>query len=281
MNGFGRLASAAALLAVVAVVATIVFSRPQASPTGQGTPSSSPMASASAPATSAASGTPAPTCCPPVPTASPRVAGTTILLEGMALQPGTTYAPLAFTPAFTVKGAAVPGATDPGNADWTLISERSDWAWFAAAPGLSPYDPLPVAYLFIPGAVLPNQDPRATSQPAPTDLIAWLRSRSDMSVGPSKPITIGGVTGVYADGSMTSYASYDVYNWNIIMCPSSAPGCSDANHAIGTGLHRPFRFIVLKVHGQTVVIYLDTAGPTADFSVFDSFVNNLTWVTTP
>ena len=38
---------------------------------------------------------------------------------------------------------------------------------------------------------------------------------------------------------------------------------------------------IREFHGQTVVIGLNTAGPAADFSVFDDLLNGLEWQPSP
>ena len=104
MSTPARLAVAAIAIAVVAVGGAFIL-RPGNS-RGVGTPSTSgsPSTSATPSATSVGS-IPARTI-PPLPTATPRIAGTTALLENMDMQPNVTYSTLRFLPALTLQGAA-------------------------------------------------------------------------------------------------------------------------------------------------------------------------------
>ena len=264
-----RLAVAAIAIAVVAVGGAFIL-RPGNSPV-VGTPSTSGRPSTSAtPSLTSVGSFPARTI-PPLPTATPRIAGTTALLENMAMQPNVTYSTLRFLPALTLQGAA----------GFTLGLEHPDSLWFALDANASPYDPTPQVEIVVPSGVMGGRFPDATVQPLPTDLIAWLRAREDMTVGPAHAITIGGAHGSYVDGQLKADAGVDRFGYEDVICVASSPDCETYRYAVGMGLDRPFRVIVLDVHGQTVVIGLNTAGPAADFSVFDGLLNGLAWQPSP
>ena len=208
---------------------------------------------------------------PPVPTPSPRIPGTMALLQNMAMEPNVTYSTLQFRPALTLKGGA----------GFQLGQEHPDSLWFPSGDGASPYDASPQVQFIVPSGVMEGGSPYSSPQPMPTDLIASLRTRPDMTVGPSHPITVGGVQGTYADGELKSNAPVDRTGYENVICAASVPDCQVDAFAIGMGIGRPFRVIVLDVHGQTVVIGLNTAGPAADFSGFDDFLNGVAWQATP
>jgi len=268
MSTTARLAAAAIAIAVVAVGGAFIL-KPGTSP-GVGTPPTSAAPSTATPSSTSVASIPARTI-PPLPTATPRIAGTTALLENMAMQPNVTYSTLRFLPALTLQGVA----------GFFLGPEHPDSLWFARDANASPYDPTTQVEIVVPSGVMEGRYPDATVQPLPTDLIAWLRTREDMTVGPAHAITIGGAHGSYVDGQLKADAGVDRFGYEDVICVASSPDCETYRYAVGMGLDRPFRVIVLDVHGQTVVISLNTAGPAADFSVFDDLLNGLEWQPSP
>lgn len=258
----GRLAAVAAIVAIVVVGGVFLLKPPVAE---VGHPSSAPSGQPSSTPTFP------PLSFPPVATPTPPVPGTTVLGEGAALTPGATYSTLKFNPPFTIQGIA----------GWYLGLEHPDSLWFAPSLDSSPYDKTPQIEIIRPAAVLPTWIPIGSPQPLPSDLIGWLRSRSDLTIGASSKVTVGGIAGTEVDGSVRSAGNTDPQGWMNLICTASVPSCGNERYAIGVGLGRPFRIIVLHVQGQTVVIGLNTGGTTKDFDALDRFLAGLHWVGAP
>jgi hypothetical protein len=181
----------------------------------------------------------------PIPGPSPtsRIAGALQVRAGTVLSAGTTYTTPYFTPAFTFVGQGC----------W--ISRGDDVS--SAAIWNNPGDMGNGAVQIMrPGSVL---DANGTPGPLPADLVAWIRARSDLSVGTPTSVSVGGYPGTLLDGTVLPSAKLNVGDAINIAC---AEGASASDLAAGNafclgflgGSH--FQLVLLSVRGQTVMIDL-------------------------
>lgn len=256
-----RLALGTAIVAVAVVGGSLVI-RSLSSEVGT-SPASSPTR-------------PSPTS---TPTATTRVPGTTAIRPRASLVTGTTYSTLSFSPAFTIEGGA----------GWVLTQEGPGHVLFNHPPNAITEPGGFTFSLIAASAVLPPiSSGTATSEPLPTDLIAWLRARPDLTLGSPTNVTVGGIAGTAIDGTVRASVGTNSDSGINLICSSDAPcsqepptqpGASPAEQAWETEVNpdRPFRLIVLTVRGQTVVIGMNDAGNewTTALKLLDPFLAGL------
>lgn len=234
-----RLAAGIACVVVLGVLAfSILDSRGNPSvggesPTPGPTPSATPVAT-------------------PVPTASPsptsRIEGTVQVADGAVLKAGTKYTLTSFIPAFTFVGQD----------GWTLQgsdpSSAAFWVGSDIAQGLFMVE-RPAQVLEVGGAVAP----------VPSNLVTWLRARSDLVLAKPIRVTVGGFAGDLLDGTVRAGAKVNGGNAINIACFEGSACYPDTSTGLGFAADNHFQLVVVRVRGQTLLIDM-----TADAAVWNT-----------
>jgi hypothetical protein len=97
---------------------------------------------------------------------------------------------------------------------------------------------------------------------APSDLIAWLKSRPDLSLSTPKPVTLGGITGTMVEGGLRAGAALNPEGIVNLICTDISNCGYEGGQLIAIGPARHAKFVVLDVGGTPVVIGL--LGPAAN-----------------
>ena len=182
----------------------------------------------------------------------PRPAGATLLLIGVPMDDHTTYTTLSFQPAFTFRGSTgwqlpvgpigAPRAEGPGHA--YFLSTGNVVGDLFQIPGMAVIRPTGVI-----------SEGGATTGPTPPDLVAWFRARTDLTLAPPTPVTIGGLAGTMLEGTVRPGAKANSVGAINMLCSADFTPCDwSSGGEIGVGHGQRFRFIVVDVRGQTVVI---------------------------
>lgn len=217
----GRLATAAAGVAIVGVVGLAILgsrNQPVAGPGGGPTPSASPVPTAS----------PTPFCIggKATPSASSRIPGAVLIDPGNVLLPGIDYTTPTFTPAFTLRA---PDCLD--------LRAESDTTAFFSGQG--------TFFILRPNGVW--DDGSKSFHALPQDLVRWLEARSDFMLAAPIGVVVGGYAGTLLDGSVTPGA--DTVAGYVLLSGSQGDltGLSPRDH---------FELVVLEVRGQQLLIGL-------------------------
>jgi len=251
-------ATAIAAVVVVALAALTFTSRDNsagggASPTPPISPTAAASPGASAPGVAVSTNTPV-ACAPSTPepgaTATSRIPGAVMLHYSAVLGGGTTYTTTSFTPAFSFAGQAC----------WTF--DGDDVGAARMSDGGSG-----IIMILRPSAVI---DSNGTARAVPTDLVAWLRSDTDLKLSKPTTFTVGGLKGTLFSGTVSPTAGLNAGGDYNVACGNTIPSScvADANNggidAIGFGGNQPFELLVLPVRGQTLLIGLTAS--TADWA---------------
>ena len=233
-----------ALVLGAAVVAAIVGGRVFVPPpaTTATPPPSSPVASAAL----RPSATPVVRASKP-----PRPADATLLLMGKPMTAGQSYTTLSFEPAFTIAG--VDGWQIPLPAPGAGRVEGPGHAYFfGRQPSGDPYL-IPALAVIRPSQVITEGG--SSTQQAPTDLLAWLQARRDLSLGTPFQVRIGGLTGTAVEGTVRKGAATNSVGAINMICSSDNTTCGWTNgEEVGVGPVERIRFVVLDVRGQTILL---------------------------
>ena len=207
----------------------------------------------------------------------PRPAGATLLLIGVPMDDRTTYTTLSFQPAFTFRGSmgwqlpvgpiGAPRAEGPGHA--YFLSTGNVVGDLFQIPGMAVIRPIQVI-----------SEGGALASPTPPDLVAWFRARTDLALSPPKPVTIGGLAGTMLEGTVRPGAEANSVGAINMLCSADFTPCDwSSGGEIGVGPGQHFRFVVVDVRGQTVVIAVSsgTSEWTGALPVFERLVNSITF----
>jgi hypothetical protein len=235
-------ALAVALAIGLAVVASVLGGRGFfVAPTTLSSPSPSPSTGAASPSAGSILRTSKP----------PRPAGATLLLMGNPMGDGETYTTLSFEPAFTIRGSAgwlIPLPAPGGG----RLEGPAHAYFFAHQPGGNPAI-VPSLAVIRPSQVISQGG--ASTEPVPNDLIGWLQARTDLDLGKPFPVTIGGLDGTAIEGTVRRGAAANSVGAINILCSTDNASCGWTNgEEIGAVVGERFRFVVLDVRGQTVVL---------------------------
>jgi hypothetical protein len=198
----------------------------------------------------------------PSPTANP-FPGATSLYGLTSTAAGVTYY-TDFEPAF---------ALEPG-AGWGLDHDLATLVSIHAGPRR---DPTYSVQFLVPTKVV--QPGTAGPIAAPSDLIAWLEGRPDLSLSAPKSVTIGGITGMMVQGGLRAGAALNPEGGVNLICANVSNCGYEGGELIGIGPTRHEKFVVLDVRGTTVVIAL--VGPRAnaaeDRATLDAVLGSVTF----
>jgi hypothetical protein len=182
--------------------------------------------------------TPAPT---PSVSASPsptsRIPGTAQAADGDVLEAGAKYTLTSFTPVFTFVGQD----------GWTLKgsdpSSAAFWVGSDIGQGLFMVE-RPAQVLEVGGAVAP----------VPTNLVAWLQSRSDLVLANPTTVSVGGFAGQLLDGTVHPGAQTN-RGYAINIACFAGPACApDSPYGLGFAFDNHFQLVVVSVRGQTLLV---------------------------
>jgi hypothetical protein len=185
----------------------------------------------------------------PTPTASPsptsRISGTVQIADGAVLKAGEKYTLTSFVPAFTFVGQD----------GWTLKgsdpSSAAFWVGSDIGQGLFMVE-RPAQVLEVGGAVAP----------VPTNLVAWLQSRSDLVLANPTTVSVGGFAGQLLDGTVHPGAQTN-RGYAINIACFAGPACApDSPYGLGFAFDNHFQLVVVSVRGQTLLVDM-TANATA------------------
>ena len=188
----------------------------------------------------------------------PRPAGADLLLMGNPMTSGRTYTTLSFDPAFTIGGAD--GWLIPLPAPGAGRLEGPAHAYFfSRQPTGNPFL-MPAVAMIRPSRVITEGG--ASTEPAPADVVAWLQARTDLDLAKPFQVTIGGVTGTAIEGTVRHGATTNSSHAINLLCSVDNARCGWTNgEEVGVGPGERFRFVVLDVRGQAVVL---VAGDSVD-----------------
>jgi hypothetical protein len=206
----------------------------------------------------------------------PRPAGATLLLMGNPMSAGQNYTTLSFEPAFTIAGAdgwqvplPAPGAgrvEGPGHA-----------YFFGRQPSGDPFL-IPALAVIRPSQVITEGG--SSTQEAPADLLSWLQARRDLSLGTPFQVRIGGLTGTAVEGTVRKGAATNSVGAINMICSSDNTTCGWTNgEEVGVGPVERFRFVVLDVRGQTVLLLASDDARTwsSDLPTLERLMSSLTF----
>ncbi len=272
-----RLATAAVVVLMVGVGLYSAIRPRDDQGTTLSSPSPQPTQGASAQPSAAAS--PAqPSRTPVLPTSGPaRPAGATELLAGVAMEAGQTYTTLSFTPAFTFSGGAGWQMLPPRIGG--LPPEGRSHAYFLGS-GLLGSDPFLVPAITITKPTRVITEGGAAVEAAPADLAVWLQARTDLVLGKPKSITVGGFTGTQLEGTVRKGAKANAVGAINMICTSDNKDCGPAyGDEVGVGPGERFRFLVIDVRGQTVLVMASSSAATwtTDLPALETFTNSITF----
>jgi hypothetical protein len=208
----------------------------------------------------------------------PRPSGADLLLMGNPMASGRTYTTLSFEPAFTVEGAD--GWLIPLPAPGAGRMEGPAHAYFFVAQPVFG-KPIPSVGLIRPSQVITEGG--VSTNPAPTtsaDMVAWLLARRDLALSKPFRVQIGDLTGTALDGTIRKGASTNSVGAINMICSSDNTTCGWVNgEEIGVASGLRFRFVVLDVRGQTVLLL--ASGPASSWStdlpLLERFMNSVTF----
>jgi len=200
---------------------------------------------------------------PAIPTAGPSA----VALYLPPMTKGVVYKTPPFTPLFTITGAD----------GWFLIGAATPGTvWFAKGPNEpSGPDDFSVA-LIRPTQVLPVG--AGDAQALPTDLVAWLQSRSDLVLKAPTTATVGGMPARIVEGTVVPTAKVNSGGNIDMLCTVGPCGFEFGNElAVTPGRH--FEIMVVDVRGQTLVIRIDSpeATWTSGHHELDDFLSTITF----
>jgi hypothetical protein len=206
----------------------------------------------------------------------PRPTGATLLLMGNPMAAGRTYTTLSFEPAFTIGGAD--GWLIPLPAPGAGRLEGPAHAYFFGRQPAG--DPLLIPGLAIirPSRVI--SEGGASTQPAPSDLLAWLRARTDLALGKPFQARVGSFTGTAIEGTIRQGAAMNSVGEINMFCSSDNATCGWTNgEEVGVGRGQRSRFVVLDIRGQTVLLVVgdDARAWNADLPTFQQLMNSLSF----
>jgi hypothetical protein len=230
-------------LAIVATAALLVGTLPSPTP-GIGSPAPSPSS----------------------PGATPSRFGNAVLLGGKApTAAGATYYTDVFTPAFTVQ----PGI------GWYVDHNLSTIVSIQSGPGSPSSTPTYVVQILQPNRVV--QAGTAGPAPAPSDLIAWLQGRPDLTVSTPTPVNVGGIAGTRVDASLRAGAALNPEGIVNLICSAQSNCGYEGGELIAIGPPKHGVFVVVTVQGMEIVISLEgpVANSPADQAVLDAVLTTL------
>jgi hypothetical protein len=200
----------------------------------------------------------------PSPTAGPSA----VTLVSPRMTAGVLYRIVPFSPPLTIIGRQ----------DWFTIGDTtSAVAFFAKGPN-EPDGPDDFSVsIIVPSQVLPAG--AAASVPAPTDLVAWLRSRSDLALSAPGTAQIGGLPAKVIEGTVRPTAILNSDRNVILMCTAACGREAGGALAVTASYH--FKIYVIDVRGTTVVIRADSPEATwaSRHQEVDGFLSTLTFPT--
>lgn len=206
----------------------------------------------------------------------PRPAGATLLLMGDTMLENRPYTTLSFEPAFTISGSG--GWMIPLPAPGGGRLEGPAHAYFFARQPSG--DPFMTKTLSV---IRPSQvitEGGAATEPAPDDLVAWLLARTDLDLGKPLPVTIGGLSGTAVEGTVRTGAATNSVGAINLLCSADNARCGWTNgEEVGVGLGERFRFVVLEVRGQTIVLAAgdDARSWSRDLPELERLMNSVTF----
>jgi hypothetical protein len=201
----------------------------------------------------------------PSPSANP-FPGATSLFGVTSTVAGVTYFS-DLTPAF---------ALEPG-VGWGVDHDQATLVGIHNGPSLSNGAPKYSVQFLVPFKVV--QPGTAGPTAVPTDLIAWLEARPDLSLSAPQPVTIGGLTGTLVEGGLRSGAALNPEGIVNLICANVSTCGYEGGQLIALGPDRHATFVVLDVRGTTVVIALvgPAANTAADRAKLDTVLNSVTF----
>jgi hypothetical protein len=219
-----------------------------------------------------------PTMTPPVsapPTSTPTIApsptsnpfpGATSLFGVTSTAAGVAYY-TDLNPAFAVQ----PGA------GWSVDHDLATLVSIHSGPLLPNGAPTYSVQFLVPFKVV--QPGTAGPTGVPTDLVAWLESRSDLSLTTPQPVTIGGITGTVVEGGLRAGAALNPEGIVNLICANVSTCGYEGGQLIAIGPGRHEKFVVLDVRGTTVVIGLvgPGANTVADRAALDAVLSGVTF----
>jgi len=253
-----RLGAAAALAVVVVLGGAYLLTSP--SPQVGQSPAPSPAAT-SAPSptpTGSPAGSP-----PPEPTLIP---GTSLMFRNTKLTDGTQYSTAKFSPAFSIQGRT----------GWWYLDGGPEIVGFANGPNEpNPPDTYEFSMAIVHRLINPSG---STTLTIPSDLVAWLQARPDLSLGAPTNVTVGGLHGTAIQGTVRGSVTGD--GGVNLLCPTQTNPCGQGQPgALGVGFPGAFELIVIRVRGLDLVIQLQ--GPSTDWatnaSVLDPMLSGLSF----
>jgi hypothetical protein len=192
--------------------------------------------SVGAPSTPVATAAPSPTLAPsPTVAPSPRISGAIVVGNGAHLAAGTTYVMPNFDPPFTFKGV-----------DGVIFDvDAATYAWLEHATSQRPL--LGVVAV---GSVF---DETGAAISAPSDLVAWIQSRGDLSITKSSPIQLGSVSGTLIEGTLKATAHANSAGYVNVFCPKKS-GCDfESGGSSGFDPGQQLEIVVATVNGKQIV----------------------------
>jgi hypothetical protein len=265
-------ALALALSAGLVVVAGVLGGRGfLVAPAPTSSPSPSPTASSASPPAAVASATPVLRSSKP-----PRPAGATLLLMGNPMTAGQTYTTLSFEPAFTVPG--INGWLIPLPAPGAGRVEGPAHAYFFGRQPTGNPLLIPTLSIIRPSQVITEGG--TATEPAPADMLAWLQARTDFTLGKPFQVRIGDLTGTAVEGTVGKGAATNSVGAINLVCSTDNARCGWTNgEEISVGAGARYRFVVLDVHGQTVLLIAgdDELAWATDLPTLEQLMTNLTF----
>lgn len=214
------LATVAAVLVVALAAYTIL---PKSSGVGSG---ASPSPSASSTATPLAS---------PAPTPTPRIAGAVTVSDGATLDSGVRYVAPDFAPLFTFTGSPklIYYVDGPRHAFFGATTPSTDLGVVDAGSAF---------------------DESGKTIELPTDVIAWIRARSDLDVLSTTPVELGATSATLIDAKVHSDAHTNAGGATNLFCPGAVDKCDfEEGGSIGYLPDYHLLVMVAPVGGKTVV----------------------------
>ena len=206
----------------------------------------------------------------------PRPAGATLLLMGNPMTAGQTYTTLSFEPAFTIGGADGWQVPLPAPGGGRLEGPAHAY-FFGGQPSGNPLL-MPTLSIIRPAQVITEGG--AATERAPADLLAWLQTRTDLSLGEPRQVRIGELTGTAVEGTVRTGAATNSVGAINLVCSSDNAACGWTNgEEVGVGPGQRFRFVSLDVRGQTVLLVAgdDARAWNADLPTIERLMNSLTF----
>ncbi len=206
----------------------------------------------------------------------PRPVGATLLLMGNPMTAGQTYTTLSFEPAFTIAGAD--GWQVPLPAPGAGRLEGPGHAYFFGRQPRGDLFLIPALAVIRPSQVITEGG--SSTQVAPADLVAWLQARRDLALGTPFQVRVGGLAGTAVEGTVRKGAAANSVGAINMICSSDNTTCGWSNgEEVGVGAVERFRFVVINVRGQTVLLLAsdDARAWNADLPTLERLMNSLTF----